>query len=920
MYLIKKRIKFLHLLMIVSVLSGCLGAKTDQEYIALAEESMNKGEFKAAIINLKNVLAVDGKNAEARYLLGVSYLNQGHWVSAEKELELAQKYNYDLSQVIPLLSKAYYQLGDIKGLENLVAQSEFLTLETQIILKTFIALTFIKEEFPDKGLNYLEEVIESDYDSKYIQLSIAWKHGINNELPQAIELIDNILASNKDFAEAIEYKAFLHFKQQEMIKSAEYFEKYIAIHPQAHELRMKLALALVYSEKYIDAEKHVDLLLKGMPENAKLNEIKAQTRFAQNDYKKAKQYAESAVRRNSTMVIARVIAGVSAYHLQQFEAAYSNLKAVKSNLSYKHPARKLFNTLRLQLGYEDELFAELSNPNNENIDVDTLSVSAIELFKIGKPNEANALLAQAAEQFPENANISYQQGMMKFYDKEDSAGLFFKKAVESNPELESALTMLLLEHLKKKEYQKAFDLAVKVETTNPELGLTYKGIIYAKKGELALAKDAYGSVLKLNEKNDGVNFKLGQVYELENNIDAAMLSYQNALKANIRFPLAVSALLKIGTKNTYQDKVQEFFETLRADNTREQMAHIYLASFYTVQSNPEMALKVLNDALSSIPNNYNLLMFKAKVQANSKDYNSALVSLDELSKLFPNSTEVIFAKSKVLEIKGDINGSIKGQEAILKLLPNSIDAKINLIQLHIKAQSLQAAFNVLNDPSLSGSSNITIKRLKGKVAFLRKNYTKAANILNEVFATLKDSDIALELATSLQKINKNKDALKIIEAYTQNVTSEVPLDIRLKQVELLGIESPNEALDIYNLLLDKTNRHFSMLNNVAMIYVEMNEPEKAIKFAKEAYEKASTNPIVLNTYGLALLASKDSINAEKYLKEAFLSNESDDNFKVHYAKALVENNKTTESKGVLLTVKNQNLTNFTLDMYKQLIK
>lgn len=920
MYLIKKKMKILHLLVIFSVLSGCFGGKTDEEYLSLAEASIDKGEFKTAIINLKNVLAVNGQNANARFLLGKSYLNQGHWVSAEKELELAQKYNYELSQVIPLLAKAYYHLGDIKGLEKLVAESDTLTPETQTLLKTFTAMTLIIEESVDQGLNYLEEVIERDYDSKYTQLSLAWKHGINNELPQAIQIVDNILKVEENFAEAIEYKAFLHFKQQDMATSAEYFEKYVLLHPQAHEVRMMYALALVYSEEYIEAEKHVDLLLKGMPDSAKLNEIKAQTRFAQNDYKKAKQYAESAARRNSTLVLAKVIAGVSAYHLKQFEAAYSHLNAVKSRLSYQHPARKLFNTLRFQLGYEDELFNELSNTDNENIDVDTLSLSASALFKAGKADEANALLAKAAEKAPGNANISYQQGMIKFYDKEEGADLFFKKAIESNPELEPAITMLLLEQLKNENYKEALDLAAKVEKTNPELGLTYKGVIHAKKGELTLAKSAYNSALKLNENNDGVNFKLGQVYELENDTESAMLYYQNALKANIRFPLAVSALLKIGMNDNHKNDIKEFFEKLKVDNHSEQMAHIYLASFYTVQNNAEMALLILNDALSAMPNNYNLLMFKAKIQANSKDYDAALITLDELLKSFPYSVEVIFARSKVLEIKGDISEAIKGQQAALKLLPNSTDAKINLVQLYIKMQNLQSASNVLNELALSGNKNITIKRLKGKVAFLRKDYTKAAGILNEVFEVLKASDIALELATSLQNINRNEHALGVIETYKQSATSGVSLDILLKQAELFGVDSPNKALDIYNEILDKTNRHFSMLNNVAMIYVEMNEPQKAIEYAKEAYEKADDHMIVLDTYGLALLATKDSVNAEKYLKEAFLKNQSDDNFKVHYAQALAVNNKTEKSQGLLLTVNKQNLTSFTLNMFEKLVK
>ena len=121
--------------LILVALAGC--SPDPQRLIAKAQEYRQKAEYKAAIIELKNVLQKDPEHAEARYLLGVTYNDTGDFRSGEQELRRALELHYDPNKVIPALGKSLLMMGQfqkvldevkLEGEASNLVQAEVLTL------------------------------------------------------------------------------------------------------------------------------------------------------------------------------------------------------------------------------------------------------------------------------------------------------------------------------------------------------------------------------------------------------------------------------------------------------------------------------------------------------------------------------------------------------------------------------------------------------------------------------------------------------------------------------------------------------------------------------------------------------------------------------------------------------------------------
>ena len=91
---------------LLSSLSGCSQEAKKERHLRRAEKYFTAGQFQEAIIEYKNVVQIDPKDALARYKLGLSHLQVGQLREAYSEFSKSVELN-------PGLLEARFQLGSL---------------------------------------------------------------------------------------------------------------------------------------------------------------------------------------------------------------------------------------------------------------------------------------------------------------------------------------------------------------------------------------------------------------------------------------------------------------------------------------------------------------------------------------------------------------------------------------------------------------------------------------------------------------------------------------------------------------------------------------------------------------------------------------------------------------------------------------
>ena len=146
-------------------LAACGGESSDT-LLDQAKASIAKGDTKAAIIQLKNAVVADEKNAEARYQLGQLYLQAGDAASAEKELKRAREAGYAADTINPLLARALIKQGEFQRvLDELPAPvGDSPETATMLTLRASAELGLGNKDAARKGLEQAQKMAPRDPD------------------------------------------------------------------------------------------------------------------------------------------------------------------------------------------------------------------------------------------------------------------------------------------------------------------------------------------------------------------------------------------------------------------------------------------------------------------------------------------------------------------------------------------------------------------------------------------------------------------------------------------------------------------------------------------------------------------------------------------------------------------------------------
>ena len=884
------------------VITACSDKESAQTYISQAESLLVEKQNSAAIIALKNALKVDAKNSHARFLLGQLYLQLGESEQAIKELERAQKFKFDIDRVLPLLARAYMLAEFDEEVLSLASQEKLLvSTNTQYLAyKTLAALRtgdkLLAEETVEKALS------ASDSDS-YSMLANAYLAFSNQNTPHAGTLVERILTATPNNADALMLQGQIALVDKDYSLAIDSFKRYLDLQPNSGRVRLFIADALIKYGQYDEAEKIADEILAKVPTQPFLQYIKAMARFESKDYESASSFANQSLNSGFNAFSLKLVAGASAFYLNNHEQSNHHLQDLMPYISAEHPARRMLAISQLELGLIDDIGETLSGYDSSTQEgTQFLSTLSYELLEVGAIEKAKEMAKNAAKSQMMTAEQTARSGVLKLMMNDPSGIETLELAIQQNPELVSAELALAFASIKSGDLSRASTIAEKWLKEYPEKagGYNLKATIFFKNNKLTEGKEAL-------EK--GLNVEPNNVYALTQLVNLAY--YQKDLK---QAKLLTEQTLKAHPKNI--EVLRQYFEFHKDEKGLEVLTSVQQGEANNVQygivlaealiglNKYKQASALLNSYSSNVktPKRYwKLLLLANEKQTEGKDIYTILDKWHKTN-VYHIEPVILLANYWVGEKSPDralnvLNNAFKNH-------PNNL--MLNLVKMQIfldNNRSADAKLLVTELTKLSINKDL-LAGFEGRILLLDKNFEAAVPKLNQFYLAKPNNINVTYLAYALEASGKKVQAIELLEKHSGKNEKKINPRVSLSLANMYLAEDQGKAITEYERLISATPKNIVALNNLSWLYMDKGKLVQAKKYAKQAYDINNKIPNVVDTYAQVLLKLNQKDEALVKAQEAHeLSKGKDIDIALNLAETLIANNKHKEANLILKDTK-----------------
>ena len=331
---------FLPALLLLVALGACEDPSAD-EFIRRAEAYRQEGNVAASIIELKNALQKEPRNARARFLLGRSYLAVRNFAGAEKELLRARDYGFEPGRLAAPLAEVWLTGRQYeKVLDELRVRDSASPAEN--------AAVALARARAHRGLGQLDES-EAEFQSALTHdpesvaalvglARIAMQRGdallVESTVARAFELVPEDLG-------VLALKGDHDFMRGDYASAEAHYQTIVKVRPHNIPVRLALARAQISLGKSEQAAAHLDAVLGLAKRHPDANYLRASLALEAGDYAAAGLYSEQVLLTHLDHTPSLLIAGIASYVLGQLEQAERYLSRVLAEDSGHNLVRRL---------------------------------------------------------------------------------------------------------------------------------------------------------------------------------------------------------------------------------------------------------------------------------------------------------------------------------------------------------------------------------------------------------------------------------------------------------------------------------------------------------------------------------------------------------------------------------------------------
>jgi putative PEP-CTERM system TPR-repeat lipoprotein len=879
------QLKYAVAVIALGVLSGC-GKQTSDEYIKEAEQYVAQNDPAAAIIALKNAIQIDSKSAQARFELGQLYIQQKQFESAEKELNRALEYGFEPSKVLPLLTQAYQSTGAYSAISKLEHEQQGLTSVEQAEIGYFKVVALVRLNKTDDARLLIEELGGIDTNSVFKGLTAAYTLVLDEEYETAATAISVLREQAPQNAEVLKLLAQLKLSLGAPDQAAEIFKDYIQFYPEDKQTTFVLAKLLVDIGELDAAEPYIDELLLRNDLNPLLNQLKSATYAFRGDYSGALKRAEIAITGGVDAPSLRLVAGYAAYQIQDYSSANRHLSYVARLLPDNHPGLKLLAASQLQLGLTSEVGNVLERLDQlTDEDAPLFAKASYELLRDGFEKEAKVLIEKSTD-ISRTAEDLTRLGLLQLSLNNLDGIVNLEEAVSKSPELVSAQTTLAKAYLVTKQYGKGLELARNWKNNSPKDAKPYllAGDIYTRQQKFVEAKIEFEKASALDNTSPSTGLAIVNLAVAQKDMQQASLLLEQLL---IEFPNNVAALATYYLLNKQADKQSSGVEKIQSAFDSEPSnitIRLLLARVFVVEENYKKVIELLTEIKDQkdLPKAYWKTLGQSFIKTNQ--LRPATLHYDLWLENEPNNKDAVVGKLLLLDSQ---NKFADASQLTQGYLNNRDDVQMQLLNTHFLLMltdypAAQKAYDALPESVLG------LPLAKGFLARFQLNNKQPELALENVLAAYNATPNNRNLILLVFTYDKLKQPNKAMELLKQHIEKQ-PKDLAAKMLlaeKQIGADLSG-AMATYEAALQQNPNNYIANNNLAYLYLQKGDIDKAKGYGEKAVELKPDNAAALDTLAQIYVTEKNYKEAINLYDRAITDDMQNEEIYLNYVEALL---------------------------------
>jgi len=865
-------------------MAGCGETQTPQRLLADAQAYHQKGDDKAAIIQLQNALQKDGANGEARLLLGTLLGRAGNAAGADSELRKALALGMPAERVMPELGRAMLMQGQYQPLLDISAplgerSAELLALRGH-------ALLALGQRAPARAA--YSRALELRKDLSGALIGLAKCALLDRDIEAATRWSEQALRAHPADVEAWLFKGDLLRAQGRGVEALAAYAGALKLQPNSSQAYLVKANLEISLRQFLPAQADIAAAKKLAADAVGVWYAQALLDFNQGKQNAAQESIQRVLRVAPEHMPSLLLAGMIDYSLGSTEQAVQYFKKYADRYPGNVYASKMLAAALLKNGQAARAQAVLAPALDKDVADAQLWLLAGEIaMKENHAAQAHDYFAKADRLAPHSAAVHTALGLSQLAQgsKQDAVAEL-DQAVSLGAAATQGGAVLATTLMGLKENDKALTVLKAMQAEAPTHPLAYdlEGQVYLNQGQPAKARASFARALaQQNDYFSALNH-LAQLDLAEHHPDAAARRFDGVLRADPKNVQAMLALATIAQASGQGAQARAWLEKSVAAHPDSLPAARAWAGYQIQTGDKAKGLALLSNLQRTHPGDEAPLEMLAQAQLQSGDVAAALASYRMLARMKPESGQL---QLRIASLEMALNNPAGAQAALktsLQLDPANPDARYAQAQLAAAQGDDKSALALARQMEGPQPGAARAYVLEGDILSNRKQPDQAVAAFDHALALGGDGAVLRKIHHTLARAGKGKEAQLRLQAWVDAHPGDIETRMYQAQVELAAGHVQMAQTQWEAVLRDGPNNAPAM-NNLALVYQQEKDP-RALAMAEKARALLPDNPAVLDTLAAILLDRGDSARALPLLEKASAIAPRATEIRYHLAQAL----------------------------------